>query len=324
MAVYFEPRSKQWWDYLAEAGTELLGGVIKNQFDKGAEKRKFQMEQDSRDADIARINGLGFDRSNEGQFLRDIAVRDFVGGGNDNFHLDLQATNLPWYTQDNGGSIMSGFANPTTGETAFRNYAKDVDPKIPLELEAGLQLQREADAAAMERTRMTEAGANRRAGMNRQRPGQLVPLGNGKYGVFDGYSVTPTEYDAPGQGGAMPQMSAGDFYDLARSFPELIDPLSGQPYPGTEDLVAQLISHASAGIGGGNSGGFTMPEYQPNPVYTPGAGSRFPSDRPQGWTADDEAMFQKAEAEGRGQEFMNAWNNRYGVKKTLPVHPQGR
>jgi hypothetical protein len=54
MAVTVIPAGKQWYDYLAEAGTDLLGGFIKNQFDKSAEKRKYQMEQDAAAAEMAR------------------------------------------------------------------------------------------------------------------------------------------------------------------------------------------------------------------------------------------------------------------------------
>ena len=54
MAVHIVQGGRPWYDYLAEAGTELLGGFIKNQFDKSAEKRKFQMEQDAAAAEQQR------------------------------------------------------------------------------------------------------------------------------------------------------------------------------------------------------------------------------------------------------------------------------
>ena len=68
MTVYFEPRSPQWYDYIAPVATELLGGVIKNQFDKSAEARKFQMEQDAAAAaEMRRREGAEWNRNFLGQ-----------------------------------------------------------------------------------------------------------------------------------------------------------------------------------------------------------------------------------------------------------------
>lgn len=64
--------------------------------------------------------------------------------------------------------------------------------------------------------------------------------------------------------------------------------------------------------------GFEMPEYEPDPIYRPGA---WLSGRPQRWDYEDENALQKGLAEGVGeQEFMTEWLKKKGrgIPKRAP------
>jgi hypothetical protein len=230
---------RPWYDYLAEAGTQLLGGMIKNQFDKSAEKRKFQMERDkaeaeyqrqqmARDADIARYRGLGFDRNNEGAFLQDMAIRDMLTGGDDNFHKDLQATNLSWLAQDRGDRITAGFANPTTGQTAFSDYGIGINPTDRMKADALLRQER-----------MSQAGANSRAAMNANPPEAFSlytdPAGKVSFVGNRGTIRDTPLAGAPAQGQEPPRLTPGDMVKL---FPHFYDPYGGAVKPGMEEIEA--------------------------------------------------------------------------------------
>ena len=54
MAVYFEPRSPTWADYIAPAAQELLGGLVRGMFDRDKQARDYTYQTRLAEEDQAR------------------------------------------------------------------------------------------------------------------------------------------------------------------------------------------------------------------------------------------------------------------------------
>jgi hypothetical protein len=142
MGVYFEPRSPQWYDYVAPVAAHLLGGVIDNQFAKSKEKRTFQMEQDKAAAEEARTRAriddfhnyygdAAFDvRGNPSGFMENMMGANLWGIDPATIKTAAEAGAPPMTFQsiDRGDTVTAGMADPATGDFYGQDYGVNLSP----------------------------------------------------------------------------------------------------------------------------------------------------------------------------------------------------
>ena len=263
MAVHvIQNQARPWYDYIAEAGTQLLGDAIKNQFDKAAEKRKFQAEQEAAAAaETRRRESAECNRNFLGQ------APDLLTNQPGMMNYATQASMLQPELAPNmddiiksvwrdktlsntnlGGSNLQTVHDPLTGaiQQAEQEYSLNPTDKYTAD-------------AALERERVSQAGANYRAGMSQRQPhaSQIVSGPDGQIYFADTYDKTMTD---SGFFGAGPAAAGGapDIGSLIKFYPLLFDDL-GDPRPGTENIMPLVQAAIAAGLGGGQPGG-TVPK----------------------------------------------------------------
>lgn len=244
MAVYFEPRSPTWADYIAPAAQELLGGLVRGMFDRDKQARDYTYQTRLAEDDQARKQAAidqalayvtdpanSFDiRGNPEAASRSYMGASLYGVPIDRV-LDTFGRPMQMYNADLGDRARIGSLDPVTGQMQGQDYAFGLNPTRKYEQDEATRRQQMADRAA-----------NYRAGLARQeaqvKP-QLVQDANGQYTYLDPQTAgaRPTGVMGP-TGGAKddPKALLGTYTQLLKQFTDY----SGQPISGYEDLVAGL------------------------------------------------------------------------------------
>ena len=246
MAVYFEPRSPTWADYIAPAAQELLGGLVRGMFDRDKQARDYKYQtrlaeddQARKQAAIDRALAYVSDPANSFDIRGnpEAAARSYMGASLYGVPIDrvLETFGRPMqmYNADLGDRAQIGMLDPVTGQMQGQDYALGLNPTRKYEQDEATRRQQMADRAA-----------NYRAGLARQgtqtpvNP-QLVQDANGQYTYLDPQTAgaRPTGVMGP-TGGAKddPKALLGTYTQLLKQFTDY----SGQPISGYEDLVAGL------------------------------------------------------------------------------------
>lgn len=244
MAVYFEPPSPTWADYIAPAAQELLGGLVRGMFDRDKQARDYKHQtrlaeddQARKQAAIDRALAYVSDPANSFDIRGnpEAAARSYMGASLYGVPIDrvLETFGRPMqpYNVDLGDRAQIGTLDPVTGQMQGQDYALGLNPTRKYEQDEATRRQQMADRAA-----------NYRAGLARQeaqvKP-QLVQDANGQYTYLDPLTAgaRPTGVMGP-TGGAKddPKALLGTYTQLLKQFTDY----SGQPISGYEDLVAGL------------------------------------------------------------------------------------
>jgi hypothetical protein len=166
MVVYFAPERKSWWNYVAPAATQLLGGVIQDQFAKSAEKRKYQMEQDAAAAEEQRLrdrvnyaSGMfgdgAFDiRGNPSQAAENYQLFNMFGVSPDTQKALIETTGVPFQMTN----VDAGNRNVQTTMDPLTGAIKQVEQEYGLNPTDVYK-----EDAATKRIGMSEGGATARA-----------------------------------------------------------------------------------------------------------------------------------------------------------------
>lgn len=244
MAVYFEPRSPTWADYIAPAAQELLGGLVRGMFDRDKQARDYtyqtrlaEAEQARKQAAIDQALAYVTDPANSFDIRGnpEAAARSYMGASIQGIPvdkiLDTFGRPMQMYNADLGDRAQIGSLDPVTGQMQGQDYALGLNPTRKYEQDEATRRQQMADRAA-----------NYRAGLARQeaqvKP-QLVQDANGQYTYLDPRTAGARPTGVMGPTGAKndPRALLGTYTQLLKQF---TDPYSGQPISGYEDLVAGL------------------------------------------------------------------------------------
>lgn len=270
MAVYFEPPSPTWADYIAPAAQELLGGLVRGMFDRDKQARDYKYQtrlaeddQARKQAAIDRALAYVSDPANSFDIRGnpEAASRSYMGASIQGIPVDkiLETFGRPMqpYNVDLGDRAQIGTLDPVTGQMQGQDYALGLNPTRKYEQDEATRRQQIADRAA-----------NYRAGLARQeaqvKP-QLVQDVNGQYTYLDPRTAgaRPTGVVGPtGAGKGDPKALLGTYTQLLKQF---TDPYSGQPISGYEDLVAGLTEEVrglmtAMANGRTSQGGRTAPQ----------------------------------------------------------------
>ena len=243
MAVYFEPPSPTWADYIAPAAQELLGGLVRGMFDRDKQARDYKYQtrlaeddQARKQAAIDRALAYVSDPANSFDIRGnpEAAARSYMGaslyGVPIDRVLDTFGRPMQMYNADLGDRAQIGTLDPVTGQMQGQDYALGLNPTRKYEQDEATRRQQMADRAA-----------NYRAGLARQeaqvKP-QLVQDANGQYTYLDPRTAGARPTGVMGPTGAKddPKALLGTYTQLLRQFTDY----SGQPISGYEDLVAGL------------------------------------------------------------------------------------
>lgn len=241
MAVYFEPPSPTWADYIAPAAQELLGGLVRGMFDRDKQARDYKYQtrlaeddQARKQAAIDRALAYVSDPANSFDIRGnpEAAARSYMRASIQGIPVDkiLETFGRPMqpYNVDLGDRAQIGTLDPVTGQMQGQDYALGLNPTRKYEQDEATRRQQMADRAA-----------NYRARQEAQVKPQLVQDANGQYTYLDPWTAgaRPTGVMGP-TGGAKddPKALLGTYTQLLKQFTDY----SGQPISGYEDLVAGL------------------------------------------------------------------------------------
>lgn len=244
MAVYFEPRSPSWADYIAPAAQELLRGLVGGMFERDRMARENNQQMKLAEADQARKQAaidraLAYVSDPVNSFdIRgnpEAAARSYMGASLHGIPVDkiLNTFGSPvqMYNADLGDRARIGSLDPVTGQMQGQDHTYGLNPTRKYEQDEATRRQQMADRAA-----------NYRAGLARQeaqvKP-QLVQDANGQYTYLDPRTARARPTGVMGPTGAKgdPKALLGTYTQLLKQF---TDPYNGQPISGYEDLVAGL------------------------------------------------------------------------------------
>lgn len=263
MAVYFEPRSRHWSEYVAPVVGQLLGGVVDNQFAKSREARAMKNANEMADKDALRkqqesdrvLNLLGYQQG----------TLDMRGDPNGSMHqlaaiqhlvpnLPMQAAlgslnpNMQFQNIDRGDTITAGGFDPGTGAFDSQDYAVGVNPTqrhVSDNALAGTKYASDAN------TRVARINAGARNARPRQAP-KLIQDANGQWIWADAenQATNPTGIigpnPAPQKGNGKPTLK-----DLTEGQKGLYR-FDGEVVPGMERLVPMFTNAISRELMGGS------------------------------------------------------------------------
>jgi hypothetical protein len=338
MTVHFEPQRKSWWDYIAPVAGELLGGVIQNQFAKSNQQREYDFAQKAAEAEMQRK--LQYGDAVRSRMTPTPGVNDDPTG-----YMNAYLQNSPFMTPEmiNNYDEMTNAVFPqrtlVNTDLGDRNMQTVFDPRAGVLDEAireyGVnQTDKMKADALLNQTAMDAASREKVARINQYSPesygtpvlgpnSEWIQFSNKGNAKRSGIPGPPPQAEFDNERVKALQVAINGLEDKYR-FPDGgVAPLNTWDINDAaiyEQAQAGRNSLLFSGGGGASGGGFEMPPYEPNPVYRPGSPA---ADRPQGWTDADETAYQNRAAEGKGEEFMNEWKKRRGLKIPATTYGKG-
>ena len=265
MAVYFEPQSNRprWYDYIAQAAAQYLGGAIQSHFDKSKQQRDYDFAQRAAEAEMTRKRGQiddfhnyydddgAFDvRSNPSQFIENMMGASMWGIDPSVIKTvtDAGAAPMSFQTVDQGDRITAGGFDSVRGGFSGQEYTRRLNP----DTEAVTNAQKYGYDSALRQALAEIAGRRDVAGIN---------AGAARYGHDKEHEGGLAEIAGREKIAGMTAGGAPDIDGLVKLYPHLFDTV-GDPRPGTENIAPLIQALIEQWLGGGQPGG-AVPGGQP-------------------------------------------------------------